>query len=108
MKLIFDENTTANQEQLIFVKSVAAKGKTSWMKHTFATTDSIKITNDGKVSLELYLTNNVDGDPMDQKVVVEPGDAKTYLIIDLGTIDRTFLNVRNPNANDGHCKVELL
>ena len=104
----FDVDTIRNQEQLIFVKSVAAKGKANLMKHTFAATDSIKITNDGTVSLEFYLTNTVDGDPINQKVAVEPSATQTFVITDLGTIDSTFLNVRNPNANDGRCKVELL
>jgi hypothetical protein len=104
----FDIDTIRNQEQLIFVKSVAAKGKSNLMKHTFAATDSIKITNDGTVSLQFYLTNTVDGDPISQKVVVEPSVTQTFVITDLGTIDSTFLNVSNPNANDGRCKVELL
>jgi hypothetical protein len=108
MHPFFDFDTIRNQEQLIFLKSVAANSKNNLMKHTFAATDSIKITNDGTVSLEFYLTNTVDGDSINQKVTLEPSISQTFLITDLGTIDNTFLNVNNPNANAGHCKVELL
>jgi hypothetical protein len=108
MHPFFDLDTIRNQEQLIFLKSVAANSKNNLMKHTFAATDSIKITNDGTVSLELYLSNTVDGDVVNGKVTLEPSVSQTFLITDLGTIDNTFLNVRNSNANAGHCKVELL
>ncbi len=104
----FDLDSIRNHEQLIFLKSVAANGKSNIMKHTFADTDSIKITNDGTVSLVLYLTNTVDGDALNQKVMVDPNQSQTFPITDLGTTNNTYLNVINPNANAGHCKVELL
>lgn len=104
----FDLDTIRNHEQLIFLKSIAANGKKNIMKHTFAGTDSITITNDGSVSLEFYLTSTVTGDAINGKVLVAPSASQTFLITDLGRIDNTFLNVSNSNASDGHCKVELL
>ena len=82
--------------------------KKNILKHTFATTDEIKITNNGTVSMDLYLSSNADGEPVNNKVTLAPNTSEIFTITDLGTLDNTFLNVSNPNATEGHCKVELL
>ncbi len=104
----FDLDTIRNHDQIIFLKTVPSSSKKNILKHTFSPTDEIKITNNGTMSLDLYLSSNADGDPVNNKVTLEPNTSETFTITDLGTLDNTFLNVSNPNATEGHCKVELL
>jgi hypothetical protein len=104
----FDLDTIRNHEQLIFQKTIAANSKRNIMKHTFAVTDVVKISNDGTVGIEVYLSNSADGDAFDNKIVLEPNASHTFPITDLGTVENKFLNVNNPNPNAGHCKIALV
>jgi hypothetical protein len=104
----FDLETIRNHNQLVFKRKVTAGTEKNVLQHTFVSTDSITIVNDGNADLEFYLApqNNSSKDNL-QTVQVAKGATATVNLSDLDIVN-THLNVVNNTTNDGHCIVELL
>lgn len=106
----FDVQTIRHGSQVHFTGHVKPQSVHTILKHTFATTDTLKLENKGTTSLQFYLAQTKNATAPTTGITLRPAEQQTQPATHLGDIlTATYLIVYNPQTLvKGEFVVELL
>ncbi|HEY4786910.1 MAG TPA: hypothetical protein VIH57_12720, partial [Bacteroidales bacterium] len=104
----FDLQTIRRSQQALFTGKVKAGEIRTIVKHTFAESDEVWLSNTGTTQLKFYLANAKGVQPGDKSITLDKGE-QTVLASQLGKLTDTYLTVLNMDAvHEGAFSAELV
>jgi len=94
----FDLSILRSSSQVYFKNTLKPEAVYTFMKHTFAATDTLYLKNNGSSNVLVYLATSKDQRPGTKSYVLTPGE-HTVLASVLGLLTDTFVTVYNPDKN---------